>query len=440
MQGTQQRTNLAISAIRTDGGTQPRAQIDMMVVLEYSQAMQEGAAFPPVTVFYDGSEYWLADGFHRLNAAMQLEQVTIEVDVRQGTRRDAVLYSVGANSQHGLRRINADKRRAVETLLRDEEWARWNNSEIARRCAVDEGTVRNYRAALSSEIPKIDTGRLVERNGTTYTMNATNIGHSPPTSLDFYKQRESVPAERVSLADIFDPVAHTIPTAYLPKQAQQSPSLTEREAELAGYRGYDKWQEAQKWEEKRRAEQLATHPILNTLTSKSNEWYTPQKYVDAARELMGGIDLDPASNAIANETVKAARYYDITTNGLDKDWAGRIWLNPPYGREEAGSNQDVWTRRLIDQFRKGITTEAVLLVNAAVDTKWFHNIFNQYPLSFPVCFPDHRVNFYTPEASVSGPTHGSALIYLGKQKRKFFVIFSQFGMIMRKVGFDDSDW
>jgi hypothetical protein len=181
---------------------------------------------------------------------------------------------------------------------------------------------------------------------------------------------------------------------------------------------------------------LVEHPILNTLTSKSNEWYTPLKYIVAAHELMGGIDLDPASNAIANETVKAANYYDITQNGLDKSWTGRVWLNPPYGRDEAGSNQDIWSRRLIEQYNAGITTEAVLLVNAAVDTKWFQNLF-QYverePHFFPVCIPDHRINFYSPDSTASGPTHGSALVYLGNQVKEFFIIFSEFGLIFERM-------
>jgi DNA N-6-adenine-methyltransferase (Dam)/Protein of unknown function (DUF3102) len=178
------------------------------------------------------------------------------------------------------------------------------------------------------------------------------------------------------------------------------------------------------------------HPILNTLTSKSNEWYTPQRYIDAAKELMGGIDIDPASNPTANEIVKAANFYDSTSNGLDKDWTGRVWLNPPYGRDDAGSNQDIWSRRLIEQYEAGITTEAVLLVNAAVDTKWFQRLF-QYcerePHFFPVCIPDHRINFYSPDNSASGSTHGSALIYFGTQIKEFYVIFSQFGLIMERM-------
>jgi hypothetical protein len=81
--------------------------------------MTTGAEFPPVTVFYDGADYWLANGFHRITESGSLGLSDIAADVRQGTRRDAVLYSVGANAKHSYPRSNKDKRRAALTLLRD---------------------------------------------------------------------------------------------------------------------------------------------------------------------------------------------------------------------------------------------------------------------------------------------------------------------------------
>lgn len=163
--------------------------------------------------------------------------------------------------------------------------------------------------------------------------------------------------------------------------------------------------------------------------SESNEWYTPQKYIDAARELMGGIDLDPASCAFANETVKAANYYDITQNGLDKIWTGRIWLNPPYGFDDGTSNQEAWSTRLVEQYNAGVTTEAVLLVNAVTDRKWFQPLWQ-----FPICFTDHRIRFYNAEVEAGQPTHGNALIYFGKQEERFIALFKQFGPIVKRVG------
>lgn len=210
---------LPIDRIRTDGGTQPREQINPDVVDAYAEilAQNEDHAFPPIVVFLDGPlkapHYWLADGFHRLDAHKKAGRKSIRADIHNGTQRDAVLYSVGANAEHGLQRSNADKRRAVLTLLQDEEWGQWSDREIARRCRVDHKTVANVRASLrnssvraapdqtaptapvTGEIPSetppsikaaapppVDSGQrtYVTRHGTTATMDTANIGRRPP--------------------------------------------------------------------------------------------------------------------------------------------------------------------------------------------------------------------------------------------------------------------
>lgn len=141
-------TELDLAQIRTDGGTQPRAMIDPDLVEDYAEAMKDGAKFPPVVVYYDGESYWLADGFHRLNAHLKLGRKRIEAEIRSGTVRDAILCAVGANASHGKRRSLDDKRRAVEQLLRDEEWGQWSDREIACRCAVTHPFVGKIRQLL----------------------------------------------------------------------------------------------------------------------------------------------------------------------------------------------------------------------------------------------------------------------------------------------------
>jgi len=140
--------DIEIARLRMDGGTQPRAEVNRETIDEYAGAMKAGEVFPAVIVFHSGSDYWLADGFHRVNAAKLAGRARVPADVRQGTRRDAVLFACGANHGHGLRRTNADKRRAVETLLRDDEWVRWSDREIAKRCAVADTTVGSIRKEL----------------------------------------------------------------------------------------------------------------------------------------------------------------------------------------------------------------------------------------------------------------------------------------------------
>ena len=140
--------------IRIDGGTQPRVSIDENVATEYACLYRAGVTLPPVTVFYDGTTYWLADGFHRYLAATRINHDSIPAHIHRGTKRDAVLYSVGANTAHGLRRKNADKRKAVRTLLKDEEWSQWSNCEIAKRCGVSEHMVRLSRDNMAAHSPE----------------------------------------------------------------------------------------------------------------------------------------------------------------------------------------------------------------------------------------------------------------------------------------------
>lgn len=175
---------MQIEQIKLNGGTQPRESINAETVAEYADAMKAGATFPPVTVFYDGADYWLADGFHRVAAIKVNGGAEVEAEVKQGTRRDAILHSVGANSDHGLRRTNSDKRRAVMALLNDDEWSGWSNMEIARRCAVSESFVRKLRDShFAQNEVKPEPRTYTTKHGTTATMNTTNIGKQNTTTL-----------------------------------------------------------------------------------------------------------------------------------------------------------------------------------------------------------------------------------------------------------------
>lgn len=202
--------NLKVDLIRTDGGTQPRAQMDLYVACEYAVAMQEGTEFPPLTVFYDGTDYWLADGFHRLEAAKKCGYLEIPADVRQGARRDAILYSVSANATHGLRRKNDDKKRAVDTLLQDEEWRAWSDNEIARRTATSPPFVADRRQHFARANPHLQTfidanTRKAERNGKTYTLATAGIGPKKPAPSvsSFIPDREpEAPADENPLLQV----------------------------------------------------------------------------------------------------------------------------------------------------------------------------------------------------------------------------------------------
>ena len=142
---------IPLKSLRLDGGTQPRAKIYEWAYKNYAEEMEWGKSFPAIVVFFDGNHYWLADGFHRVHAALFLGWKEIRADIRQGTQRDAILFSAGANAAHGLQRSRWDKRRAVARLLRDEEWAQWSDRVIARRCHVGHPLVAEVRQEIEAE-------------------------------------------------------------------------------------------------------------------------------------------------------------------------------------------------------------------------------------------------------------------------------------------------
>jgi hypothetical protein len=123
---------LALDLIRTDGGKQTRTTTNITQANGCVEDMAAGAVCPLVDVFFDGSDYWLADGFHRLIACRSLGLAEIEVEVHDGSRHDAILYAVRPNAVRGLRRTNDDKHNAVRTLLKDPERLQWSDREIVR--------------------------------------------------------------------------------------------------------------------------------------------------------------------------------------------------------------------------------------------------------------------------------------------------------------------
>jgi ParB family chromosome partitioning protein len=161
---------------------------------------------------------------------------------------------------------------------------------------------------------------------------------------------------------------------------------------------------------------------------KSNEWYTPAKYI------MGGIDLDPASCQMANQTVKAARYYTQEENGLMQPWYGRVWLNPPYGKlnpipGSTKSWQKLFVERSIHEYRQGNIEQAILLL---LGNSCFTHYF--YPLwEYPLCFHDGYITFHKPDGSTGDFGFGTIIVYLGTNEAKFIEMFSQFGRIVRAI-------
>ena len=154
--------------------------------------MEDGQEIEPVVVFYDGESYWLADGFHRWNAHRNQEEPTIRGIVHQGSRRDAVLYSVGANADHkpALPRSRADKRRAVLTLLNDPEWKQWSDRAIAKMCKVHHQMVGRLRTSLDDHpVTKSSTDTLITTKSSSNKTSQSLTGESSSDNLRTYRTK-----------------------------------------------------------------------------------------------------------------------------------------------------------------------------------------------------------------------------------------------------------
>jgi DNA polymerase-1 len=150
------------------------------------------------------------------------------------------------------------------------------------------------------------------------------------------------------------------------------------------------------------------------------EWYTPPEILEAARAVLGGIDLDPASCEIAQRTVKAARYYTVADDGLAQDWHGRVWLNTPYAAGLVGR----FVEKLLAHVEAGDVTAAILLTNNATDTRWFQAASRA---AAAACFPSGRIRFAGPEGPRRTPLQGQAILYFGPTPRAFVARFGGFG-------------
>lgn len=170
--------NISLDKIIINGGTQSRDKIDENVVADYADQMLAGAQFPPLDVFHDGVSYWLADGFHRYFAAKRAKSPGFKCNVHEGTLRDAILFSFGANKNHGLQRSAATKRKIVLGMLADLEWQDWSDREIAKWC----GFSNTFVSALRKEIG-------VEKEKTKFNRGGKVITRTEPKK----KQEEKEP-------------------------------------------------------------------------------------------------------------------------------------------------------------------------------------------------------------------------------------------------------
>lgn len=184
---------------------------------------------------------------------------------------------------------------------------------------------------------------------------------------------------------------------------------------------------AEKKAEKVKSGREGPDNVRGTTGTGENEWYTPVQHIELARTVLGEIDLDPASSLIANQQVKAARFFSQASNGLEKDWAGRVWLNPPYAQPAIAHFAD----KMVSEWNRGEVTGAIVLTHNYTDTAWFQKLAHA---AAALCFTRGRVRFVSPAGELAAPTQGQCFFYFGEDVDIFADVFGEIGFVVVRHG------
>jgi phage N-6-adenine-methyltransferase len=154
------------------------------------------------------------------------------------------------------------------------------------------------------------------------------------------------------------------------------------------------------------------------------EWYTPAQYVEAARRVMGAIDLDPATHPIAQRTVRAEKFFTAVDDGLRHEWLGRVWLNPPYAQPLIVQ----FIEKLLAELASRRVSEAILLTHNYTDTSWFHTAAR---VTDAICFTRGRIKFIDKTGTeCAAPAQGQAFFYFGTRTASFRAVFGKLGIVL----------
>jgi phage N-6-adenine-methyltransferase len=160
-----------------------------------------------------------------------------------------------------------------------------------------------------------------------------------------------------------------------------------------------------------------------TFGTGENEWYTPDEHIALARNALGEIDLDPASSEVAQRVVQAGQFFTLADDGLSQEWAGRVFLNPPYAQPAIADFAD----KMVAEWKSGRIEAAIMLTHNYTDTAWFHAVASA---ATAICFTRGRVRFVSPDGDLAAPTQGQAFFYFGDDLPTFASVFSPIGFVV----------
>ncbi len=340
----------------------------------------------------------LVAGYHRLEAARQLGWLTIQAHVLEADDLEAELAEIDEN------------------LIRHELTVLEQSEHLLRRDEIL--TAMGMRAARGDN-------RYTDR-GETVSPLKTSADIANEIGLGERAAQGRIQIARSIVPDVKDKIADTEladRTRDLLALARLEPEQQRKVIEFDGVAsGETRVAEAVRQMSTGGATAYNNHAISDTPGYDGDEWYTPPEYIEAARRVMGGIDLDPASCDSAQEVVKAGVFYTKQDDGLAREWHGAVWLNPPYSMPLIKQ----FVQKAIDEYEAGSVSSAIVLTNNSSDTSWFHALLSRYP----ACFTRGRVQFWRPSHDDFGTRQGQVFFYLGEDGDKFASVFSQFGVVV----------
>lgn len=354
-------------------------------------------------------EYVLIDGHNRYEICTR-NGIEYSIEEMLFDDRDAVMDWMDAN-QLGRRNLTRDQ----FTLLIGR---RYNRVKKAAHSGANQHTeVTDKMSTTTAETLATDYGvteRTVRRAGqfadAVEAINNAAPGFTASVNAGAAPTRQEVVKAATVVAQIPEAaqnVALAAEFADLPSEAKQE--AFEAIAQLAP--AQEVMREAVK----------KAHVANN---SGNNEWYTPPKFIELARQAMGGIDLDPATSEVANRTVQAPKIFTADDDGRAQQWSGRVWMNPPYAQPLMGD----FAEAVASKYESGEIDQACVLVNNGTETQWFQRMLGA---ADAVCFPKTRIKFLDPEGSPSGaPLQGQAILYMGGNVDAFARLFAEEGVVL----------
>lgn len=341
--------------------------IDGPAFKELVEDVRQNGVLEPI-VFLDGA---ILDGRNRYMAA---REAGVEYPRVEYTGDDPLGFVISHNLTR--RHLDAGQRAMVASRIAKLPRGRPSgNTEISAIVPTQEQAARLMNVSTDS----IQFARKVEENGAPELIAAVDAGEAS-----------------ISAAAL---------VATLPKEEQ---------AEIASMGGKAVAEAAREIREGKH--------VRGTFGTGENEWYTPGQHIELARQVLGTIELDPASSHVANQTVKAERFFSQETNGLEKEWAGNVWLNPPYAQPAIAQFAD----KMVAEWQSGRVAAAIVLTHNYTDTAWFQTLARA---AAAICFTRGRVRFVSPAGELAAPTQGQAFFYFGPETDIFADVFGQIGFV-----------